>query len=76
MADNDLNMIKPVEVLQSVTGLTPVERREERRKKQYQNQQEPEDQLEESIDEQTNDDEATLNNENENTDDIGIDFRA
>lgn len=34
MADNDINIIKPVENLQNVGGLTPAKRREERKKRQ------------------------------------------
>ncbi len=34
MADNDFNIIKPVENLQNVGGLTPANRREKRKKRQ------------------------------------------
>ncbi len=34
MADNDFNIIKPVENLQNVGALTPAKRREERKKRQ------------------------------------------
>jgi hypothetical protein len=34
MADNDHNIIKPVNGLQNITGLTPAKRREERKKRQ------------------------------------------
>jgi hypothetical protein len=42
MADYNSNMIKPVEGLQSITGLTPAKRRDERKRKQ-QFQQESQD---------------------------------
>ena len=38
MADNDSNIIKPVESLQNIASLTPVERRKERKRKQQFNQ--------------------------------------
>lgn len=34
MADHESNIIKPVEGLHSITGLTPAKRREERRRQQ------------------------------------------
>ena len=34
MADYDSNMIKPVEGLQSITGLTPAKRQQERKRRQ------------------------------------------
>jgi len=34
MADNDFNIIKPVENLQNIAGLTPAKRREQRKKRQ------------------------------------------
>jgi len=34
MADNDHNIIKPVDGLQNIAGLTPAKRREERKKQQ------------------------------------------
>lgn len=34
MADNDFNIIKPVENLQNVGGVTPAKSREERKKRQ------------------------------------------
>jgi hypothetical protein len=39
MADYDSNIIKPVEGLHSITGLTPAKRREERNRKQQLKQQ-------------------------------------
>ena len=34
MPDNDYNIIKPVEGLQNIAGLTPARRREERKRRQ------------------------------------------
>jgi hypothetical protein len=34
MPDNDYNIIKPVESLENITGLTPAKRREERKRRQ------------------------------------------
>jgi len=33
MADNDFNTVKPIENLQTIQGLKPVERRQERRRR-------------------------------------------
>lgn len=46
MADYDSNMIKPVQSLQNITGLSPAKRREERKHRdqsnqQYRNEEEP-----------------------------------
>jgi len=54
MADSDYNMIKPVESLQNVGGLTPVKRENEkkrRQKQQKQNEQEQEQEPNESAEE-------------------------
>ena len=54
MADNNYNIIKPVENLQNIGGVTPAKRREERKRRQNlkeQNEQEPEQQLNESVEE-------------------------
>ena len=57
MADNNHNIIKPVENLQNITGLTPAKRREERKKRQNSREQKDrqrelvEDQLSESTEE-------------------------
>ena len=53
MADNDYNMIKPVESLQNVGGLTPVKQRKERnrRRKHQQKPEDDEQQPTESLDE-------------------------
>ena len=42
MADSNYNMIKPVESLHNVAGLTPVKQREERNRQSKQKQQNPE----------------------------------
>lgn len=39
MADNNYNMIKPVESLQTIAGLTPVKQREERNRQKNRKQQ-------------------------------------
>ncbi|MHC4259036.1 MAG: hypothetical protein ACYSTF_01295 [Planctomycetota bacterium] len=55
MADNDSNIIKPVESLHNIAGLTPANRREERRRRQNLPEQENdefEQQSDEPIDEQ------------------------
>ncbi len=52
MADSNYNMIKPVENLQNVGSLTPVNQRKEkkqRRNPQEQNQEEGEQELNESV---------------------------
>ena len=56
MPDNDYNIIKPVESLRNIAGLTPAKRREERKRRQNlhaehneqdeQDEQEPNDSLE------------------------------
>lgn len=56
MADNDYNMIKPVETLQNIGSLTPAQRREER-KRQQQNSKEKESEQEQ--DNQAQDQENT-----------------
>ncbi len=82
MADYDTNMVKPVEGLQSITGLTPAKRREERKRRrqlQQENEEEGEQQLDESVEEQDMDDspqKQTGNRGNRNPDDTGIDYCA
>jgi len=82
MADYDSNMIKPVEGLQSITGLTPAKRREEgkrRRQLNQENAEEGEQQLNESVDEQDMADslkEQTENSSSRNPDGTGIDYCA
>ncbi len=82
MADYDSNMIKPVEGLQSITGLTPAKRREERKRRQQlqqENEEEGEQQLNESADEQDIDNpdkKWTENKSDRNSDSIGVDYCA
>ncbi len=82
MADYDTNTIKPVEGLQSITGLTPAKRREERKRRQQlqqENEEEGEQQLDESVEEQDMADspeKQTENRGNRNPDDTGIDYCA
>ncbi|MHC4192955.1 MAG: hypothetical protein ACYS8I_03540 [Planctomycetota bacterium] len=55
MADSDSNIIKPVESLHNIAGLTPAKRREERKRRQNGPEQENdefEQQTDESVDEQ------------------------
>ncbi len=73
MADYDSNMIKPVDGLQNITGLTPAKRREERKHRQQLHQKNTED-------DDTVEDTETLPEERpENTNDRdsgGIDYCA
>jgi hypothetical protein len=39
MVDNDSNIIKPVESLQNIAGLTPAERRKDRKRRQQLNRE-------------------------------------
>ncbi|MGD8501044.1 MAG: hypothetical protein PVJ86_10380 [Phycisphaerales bacterium] len=73
MADYDSNMIKPVEGLQNITGLTPARRREERKRRQQSNQENRE------KDESTADEETLPQGQTENGNDqdsTGIDYCA
>jgi hypothetical protein len=81
MADYDSNMIKPVEGLQSITGLTPAKRRQERRRRQQlkqENEEKDEQQMDESFEEQDmNPDEELAEKRGDlNPDNIGIDYCA
>jgi len=70
MADNDSSIIKPMEGLQNIEGLTPTRRREERKRKQSlnkQNKEEPEEELNESVDQQGLGNELTENESDQNT---------
>jgi hypothetical protein len=82
MADYNSNMIKPVEGLQSITGLTPAKRRDERKRRQ-QLQQEGQDKdeqlMNESVEQQDKDDpseEWTEDRDNMNSGTTGIDYCA
>lgn len=82
MADYNSNMIKPVEGLQSITGLTPAKRREERKRRQQlhqENEEKDEQLMDESFEEQdmdNQDEELTENRGDLNTDSTGIDYCA
>ncbi len=85
MADYDTNIIKPVEGLQSITGLTPAKRSEERKRRrqlhQENEEEEGEQQLNESIDEfaqgpDNSDQEQTENQSDRNSDNNRIDYCA
>ena len=79
MAEYDSNMIKPVEGLQNVTGLTPARRREERRhRKQLGNKNDEKNEilLDEIEDEQLSDDRQDDWSENCDSNSNKIDFRA
>ena len=82
MADYDSNMIKPVEGLQSITGLTPAKRREERKHRQQlrqENKEKDEQQMNEAFEQQdidNPDEEWTENRGVPNPDSTGIDYCA
>jgi len=85
MADYDSNIIKPVDGLQNIAGLTPVKRREERKRRQQlpgenkEKGESAEDEQDESVDEQDlgNPPQERADNENgRNPDSIGIDYCA
>lgn len=79
MADNNSNMIKPVEGLQNVAGLTPAKRREQGKRQQdthEEKEQEPKQDMQDINelfdDVQPVNGESTENEENRHT----IDYRA
>lgn len=78
MADNDFNIIKPVEGLKNIAGLSPAKRREQRRPQQQlhkeseEESESTEDELNESVDEQKLDSELAENQDDQHT----IDYRA
>ena len=85
MADYDSNIIKPVDGLQNIAGLTPVKGREERKRRQQlpgenkEKDESAEDEQNESVDEQDlgNPPQGRADNENgRNPDSIGIDYCA
>ncbi len=81
MADYDSNMIKPVEGLQSITGLTPAKRREKRKRRQLykENEEKDEQQLNGSVEEQDEvnpSDEWAEDQDNQNSDSTGVDYHA
>ena len=79
MADDNFNIIKPVESPQNIAGLTPAKRREERKRRQdlhKQKREEPEQEPNESVDEETIGNELTENKNDRNPDGIEIDYCA
>ena len=82
MADYNSNILKPVEGLQSITGLTPAKRNEKRKRRrqlQQENEEKGEQQLDESVEEQNMADspeKKTENRGNRNPDDTRIDYCA
>ena len=70
MAENDSNIIKPVESLQNIPLLTPAKRREERKHRQQlhkKNKEHPEEKQDNLVDELDTDAELTENENDENT---------
>ncbi|GAG33049.1 unnamed protein product [marine sediment metagenome] len=79
MAENDYNIIKPVESLQNIRNLNSVKRREEQKKRQNlheQNDQETEEELDQETDEKITDPEPAENKEPSDPDSTGIDYCA
>ncbi|MHC4534062.1 MAG: hypothetical protein ACYS6K_08925 [Planctomycetota bacterium] len=82
MADYDSNIIKPVEGLQGITGLTPAKRREQRKHRQQlhrENEEKDEQLMDESFEQQdmnNPDEELTGNRGDLYPDSTGIDFCA
>jgi hypothetical protein len=85
MADYDSNMIKPVEGLQNFSRLNPTGRREERKRRQQLQEQNDEENENAEDDSKENNDEYNKNagdspqeavRNDQNSDSIGIDFRA
>jgi hypothetical protein len=71
MADYDSNMIKPVEGLQSISGLKPAKRRRERKRRQHFDQEsEQKDEQIKSESDQQRDMDDTSHRWNENTDNM------
>ena len=81
MADYNSNMIKPVEGLQSITGLTPAKRRDERKRRQQfkqENRDEDEQMMNESAQQDVDNpsEELTEDPDNVNSGTAGIDYCA
>jgi len=79
MADKDFNIVKPVDGLQNIAGLTPARRREERKrrrnlheKKQKESNQHPDNPLSR----QDLGNEPAKNKNDDNPDGAGIDYCA
>ena len=82
MAENDFNMVKPVESLQNIPGLSPAKRREERKRRQNTSGQKKEDSEQppaEFIEESEPSGESAHDMQdvkNQQQEDAGIDYRA
>ena len=82
MAENDFNMVKPVESLQNISGLSPAKCSEERKRRQNTSGQKKEDseqQPAEFIEESELSGESTYGTQdvkNQPQDDAGVDYRA
>ena len=75
MADYDSNLIKPVDSLQNISGLTPVKHREERKPRQQLQHENNED--DETMQDEKVSPEEEVRDENDiNSDGIGIDYCA
>jgi hypothetical protein len=75
MAEYDSNLIKPVEGLKNITGLSPVKHREERKRRQQLNQENDE-KDESAQDQETLPEEQTGGDRNIDSNGIGIDYCA
>ena len=73
MADNDSSIIKPVESLQNIGGLTPTKRREQRKRRQNLQKQKGSKQ---PNDEQNLGSEPVEDQSHEDSDSTGIDYCA
>jgi len=75
MADYDSNLIKPVDGLKNITGISTVKHREDRKRRQ-QLHHENEEKDESARGEETPTEEQTGNKRDINSDGIGIDYCA
>ena len=82
MAENDFNMVKPVESLQNISGLSPAKRREDRKRRENttgQKKEDSEQQPAEFIEESELSGESARGAQdvkNRQQDNAGIDYRA
>jgi hypothetical protein len=75
MADYDSNLIKPVDSLKNISGMTPVRHREERKHRQHMHHEDSE--KDETMQDETVLSEETAPRENDiNPDGTGIDYCA
>jgi hypothetical protein len=75
MADKDYNIIKPVESLYNIAGLTPVKHRQQRKRRQNpqtESKDKPEEEPDGSTEQQNSDIEITTDADDEHS----IDYRA